>query len=49
MGMSATASAKSKPEARALAAQKVIKMLIPEKKEVPQKRVYKHKKKKKAN
>ena len=49
MGMSATASAKSKPEARALAAEKVMKMLIPEKKEAPQKRVYKHKKKKKAN
>ena len=44
MGKSATAIAKSKQEARALAAESVLKMLVPEKKTTPKKRVYRRKK-----
>lgn len=44
MGVSATATAKSKQEARALAAQKVMKALVPDKKPTAKKRVYRRKK-----
>ena len=45
MGQTATATAQSKQQARALAAEKVIKLLTPKKEPAPKKRVYKRKNK----
>jgi dsRNA-specific ribonuclease len=45
MGQSATATAQSKQQARALAAEKVIKLLTPKKESAPKKRIYKRKNK----
>ena len=45
MGQAATATAQSKQQARALAAEKVINILSPKKENTPKKRVYKRKNK----